>query len=399
MRVCYVATDVRIPSYSGSSTHVMAVSKGLTKLGDTLYVVCRWEKPQQKPFEETQGIRIFRIARLPSLCASRFLRLRKKHDIPQSFLERLYRVYLGFIHLFYATYLITHIIRRYNIDVIIERSSSLGCGAFGGFIMRRPVVLEVNDPVYNRASLRIARKIIATSEKLIPNKFRDKLKVVTWGVDLTIFNPNTSSQAIREKLGLSNYSVVLFVGSFAGWHGLDDLIQASNLIVRELPHVKFLVVGGGKDHPNYRLIVDKAQKLNLLENFLFVGTVNPQEIPKFIAAADIAVAPYNPQRSGYTRKYGFFYSPLKIFEYMAMGKPVVATRVENISQIIEDGVNGLLVEPGNYRELAQAIVKLLKSSELAKQLGGNAYLKSMNYSWERHCSMLNAILRECIWRS
>jgi glycosyltransferase involved in cell wall biosynthesis len=376
----------------------MEVSKGLTELGDVMYVLCRWEGFSQKRFEEIQGIRIFRMARLPALRASRSLRLRKRHDTPRSFLERLYRVYLGFIHLFYATYFVVRIIRKYNIDVIMERSSSLGCGTFAGFITSRPVVLEVNDPVYNRASLRIARKIIATSEKLIPNEFRNKLKVVTWGVNTALFNRNISGEAIREKLGLINYPVVLFVGSFADWHGLDDLIQAGRAIVRELPHVRFMVVGGGKGHPNYKRIVDKAQKLGLLGNFLFVGTVDYREIPNFIAASDVAVAPYDPRRSEYTRKYGFFYSPLKIFEYMAVGKPVVATRVENVSQIIENGVDGLLVEPGDYEELAQAILKLLKSSDLAKQLGDNAYLKSKNYSWEKHCEMLNGILLECIRR-
>lgn len=396
MKLCYVATDVRIPYYSGSATHVMEVSKGLTRLGDAVFVVARLDHLRQKRVEEIDGIRIFRIPRLPISRGSNGLSSRKRHDIPSSFLERLYRFYLGFIHIFYATAVVVNLIREYDIEAVVERGSSLGCGALAGVLTGRPVVLELNDPVYNRLSLRIARKIVTTSKKLIPARFRDKAKLVTWGVNTSIFNPKVPGNEIRKRYGIGDKQTVLFVGSFAGWHGLDDLIQASNIIAKEKPEVKFLVVGGGKKHPNYRHVIEEVRNRNLTKNFIFAGTVDYQEIPKFIAASDVAVAPYNPERSEYLKKYGFFYSPLKIFEYMAVGKPIVASRVENISNIIEDGVTGLLVDPGNIKALAQAIIKLLDSKKLAKQLGHNAYLKSRNYSWQRHSEMLHDLLEEVV---
>ncbi len=394
MKLCYVATDVRIPYYSGSATHVMEVSKELTRLGNTVFVVIRLDHPRQKRLEEIEGIKIFRMPRLPISYASRDLASKKRHDIPSSFLERLYRFYLGFIHIFYATAFVLHLIRKYDIEVVMERGSSLGCGTFAGLLTGSPVVLELNDPVYNRLSLRIARKIVTTSKKLIPARFRNKAKLVTWGVNTAMFNPKVSGDKIRKRFGIEDRQIVLFVGSFAGWHGLDDLIQASKIVLNEKPDVKFLIVGGGKKHPNYRHVIEEVKNLNLTKNFIFAGTVDYQEIPKFIAASDVTAAPYNPKRSEYLRKYGFFYSPLKIFEYMAVGKPIVASRIENISDIIEDGVTGLLFDAGDTEALAQAIVKLLDSKSLAKRLGRNAYLDSRNYSWQRHCKMLNDLLEE-----
>ena len=396
MKLCYVATDVRIPHYTGSTTHVIEVSKGLTRLGDTVFVVARLESPRQKKFEEIEGIKIFRMPRLPISRVSHAAASKKRHDIPSSFLERLYRFYLGFIHIFYATAFVVRLIRKYDIEVVMERGSSLGCGAFAGLLAGRPVVLELNDPVHNRLSLRIARKIVTTSKKLIPAKFRDKAKLVTWGVNTAMFNPKVSGDEIRRRWRIMDNRIVLFVGSFAGWHGLDDLIQASSIIAAKKPNVKFLIVGGGRKHPNYRHVIEEVRGMGLTKNFIFAGTVDYHEIPKYIAASDVAVAPYNPERSEYLKRYGFFYSPLKIFEYMAVGKPIVASRVGNILHIIKDGVTGLLFEAGNVEALAQAIIKLLDSKSIAKQLGRNAYLESRNYSWKKHSELLHNLLEEVV---
>jgi glycosyltransferase involved in cell wall biosynthesis len=108
------------------------------------------------------------------------------------------------------------------------------------------------------------------------------------------------------------------------------------------------------------------------------------------------VAPYDPNKTPELRKYGFFYTPLKLFEYLAAGKPVVTTDVGNIRKIIEPN-RGVLVPPGDPQGLANAIIDLLNSSSIMRKLSRNARAYAKNRSWYKHCKQLEKLLEDALW--
>ena len=134
-----------------------------------------------------------------------------------------------------------------------------------------------------------------------------------------------------------------------------------------------MIVGDG---PERERLLDEAAALHLNEDVEFTGAVDHREIPELLQSMHIAVAPY-PDLDG------FYFSPLKVFEYMAAGIPVVASRIGQLDQLIENNVNGLLTRPGDWRELSSAIKTLYESPTLRQQIGKSAReFVVKNHSWE-----------------
>ncbi|HEY0366886.1 MAG TPA: glycosyltransferase, partial [Pyrinomonadaceae bacterium] len=166
-------------------------------------------------------------------------------------------------------------------------------------------------------------------------------------------------------LGIRDDEIVAgFVGTFGPWHGVEKLAEAIKLIPAH-EQVRFLFVGSGSLH------VEVEQRLELevaSGRVIFTGAVGHDRVPGLLDACDILVAPHVPLADGSE----FFGSPTKIFEYMAMGKGIVASRLGQIGEVLVDGETALLVEPGNVEELRAAILKLIASAELRRRLGANA---------------------------
>jgi glycosyltransferase involved in cell wall biosynthesis len=135
---------------------------------------------------------------------------------------------------------------------------------------------------------------------------------------------------------------------------------------------RILIVG-----KNVEMLRGRSEKL------IFTGFVEHERIPEYIAAADVAVAPYNPAGFKDMERYGFYFSPIKIFEYMACGKPVVATDVDIVRDVIRGSDCGLLVEPGNIEQLSDAIGYLFKNKEKAIEMGRRGREAVMErYTWK-----------------
>jgi glycosyltransferase involved in cell wall biosynthesis len=125
----------------------------------------------------------------------------------------------------------------------------------------------------------------------------------------------------------------------------------------------------------------------------FTGNVPYDDIPHYIAAMDIAVAPYIPHEN-------FYYSPIKIFEYMVMGKPVVAGRIGQVEELIADGETGVLFEPGNVGQLTAALARLTDDVQLCRHLGekASAWVQKER-TWDNNAREVIAIAQELIERS
>ncbi len=179
-------------------------------------------------------------------------------------------------------------------------------------------------------------------------------------------------------MGLKDDEVVAgFVGTFGPWHGVEKFAEAIKSIPTEMA-VRFLLVGSGSLHTE----VEKQLEAEVRSGrVIFTGSVIHERVPALLDASDILVAPHVPLADGSE----FFGSPTKVFEYMAMGKAIVASRLGQIGEVLTDQETALLVEPGNVRELTAAIVKLIDSDELRARIGSKAReVAEREFTWKHN---------------
>ena len=240
-----------------------------------------------------------------------------------------------------------------------------------------------------RFTYRLARTIICVSEAARQHLVKtwqvnpDKVVVMPNGVDLDLFRPDYDSRPVRAELGLNGGPVVGFVGGFQHWHGLERLVESFALTLTEVPNAKLLLVGDGRARPT---IEAKIAEMGLESAVIITGLVPQDHVPRLLAATDVAVLPY-PQLPR-----ELWFSPLKLYEYMAAGKAIVASSSGQIAEVIQDGHNGLLVEAGNVADLTQATLSLLKNPAERSRLGRNARHQAvMQHSWDQYIKRLEEI--------
>lgn len=233
---------------------------------------------------------------------------------------------------------------------------------------------------YERLNLRAAARIFVVSEVERRNLeargvAAEKIVLNPNAVDVESFRPGVGGAAVRRDLGIEEKDLVAgFVGTFGPWHGVVQLAEAIKLIPENVP-LRFLFVGSGSLREQVEGILRNEIEARRV---VFTGTVPHERVPALLDACDILVAPHVPLADG----SDFFGSPTKIFEYMAMGKAIVASRLGQIGEVLSDEETALLVEPGNVAELASALVRVTESSELRARLGPNAREAAVtNHTW------------------
>jgi glycosyltransferase involved in cell wall biosynthesis len=210
-----------------------------------------------------------------------------------------------------------------------------------------------------------------------------KIEVLPNGVDADFFQPDTGREEARHQLGLNGGPVVGFVGGFQVWHGLDGLVETFAQVIQAEPQARLLLVGDG---PARSAIERKVAEVGLETAVTITGFVPQAQVPKMLAATDITVLPY-PQLPG-----ELWFSPLKLFEYMAAGKAIVASNSGQIAEILEDGTSGLLVPPGDVAGFSRAIVGLIKDPAQRARLGCRARQQVVErHSWKQYIERLAQI--------
>jgi glycosyltransferase involved in cell wall biosynthesis len=180
------------------------------------------------------------------------------------------------------------------------------------------------------------------------------------GVNVSRFRPDVPPFHPRD----SNTFTVGFVGNFKPWHGLPVLVDAFDRLHRRHPNTRLLVVGEGLERER---VEQDVRKRNLTEAATLTGRVDNADIPSYIASMDVATAPYPA-----SAEEEFYFSPLKLFEYMAAGATIVASRIGQIAEVIDHDQTGLLVPSGDAEALADALERLLLDAKLRNSLGANA---------------------------
>jgi glycosyltransferase involved in cell wall biosynthesis len=218
------------------------------------------------------------------------------------------------------------------------------------------------------------------------NVDESKIYVSPNGVDTDLFNPQKDSSAIREKYGLEDSIVIGYSGGFNVYHGIETLIKASKIILNKIQNAKIFLIGDGE----LRKFVDEfAEKNKIKDKIIVTGLVPLSEVPQYLAACDLLVSPFTFKS---TQNQKFFGSPIKIFEYMAMGKPIVTTNIGLLARICLDEINSLVMEEDNPNSLAEKVFKILEEPLLAKQLGENAReFVVKNYSWSKKYDLIMEI--------
>ena len=189
----------------------------------------------------------------------------------------------------------------------------------------------------------------------------------------------------------SSSPLVVYIGHLHPHKGVGILLRAIAL----LPRVRALVVGGHPaEHGDLQQLKDLAAALGLGERVAFTGFVDHAEIFRLMELADLLAMPYMP--TPVTERY---LSPLKLFEYMAMGKPIVASTMSSVREVLRDGKNTCLVAPNDPDALAAGITCVLDDERLAARIARTAFDEASSYTWSRRAECLEALLQKIVSRS
>jgi glycosyltransferase involved in cell wall biosynthesis len=295
-------------------------------------------------------------------------------------------------------------------DLIYERSALFSDA--GITIARRagvPRILEVNAPLVQeqaahrelvlltqareseRRSYLGADHVVAVSGEVAAHVesigvSRRRITVLPNGVDERRFSPQIDGSALRAELGGGRRAVIAFVGSLKAWHGVELLLEAlTDPKIRRFDPL-LTIVGMG---PEYERLQRLADRDALRANVHFAGHVPHAEIPRYLAASDFTVAPYRASD-------GFYFSPMKIVESLACGRPAVAPRIGQIPELIAHGQTGLLYDPHDPRALAGAIGMLLSRPVARRAMGERAAAWALGKrTWSRNAETIEAIAAAC----
>jgi glycosyltransferase involved in cell wall biosynthesis len=187
--------------------------------------------------------------------------------------------------------------------------------------------------------------------------------------------------------------VAAFLGSFRRWHGVEHFAEAARRLIGLGEPISFLAVGGGPELEGLRARV--ASWGLPPGRFVFTGPQPHERVPDLLSLADIGVAPFDVASHAPLAEYGFYWSPLKVFEYMAMALPVVTIDIPPLNDIVRQGREGLLFPTGDIDGLTSALGRLAGDAELRERLGRPARQRVVaNYSWQAHCAALDRLLRK-----
>ena len=359
MRIVYLAPNIPVPGTHGGSTHVTHVYRELSKRHDVL-LYCRAGSTQ--PGALARGFNL--------------------HPVLQK----------GFLPVAFARTVAA--VRRFRPDVIYERYSAFGLGPLLARATGAPCVLMTLDRDASALSFRYSDRIVATSAEFIPVEYRDKLRIVHWGVDVDGL-VGKSGAAVRARHAPRGERIVLYTGSFPDWHGVEVLVEVARSWSG--PDVVFLLVGDGQDK---RRVERLAAARGVSGRIVFAGRVPHGEIGAYIDAADVCVAPYAPSKHPIFRVYGMNRDPIKVLEYMALGKVAVTIDTPRMRELFQADEEVLLYRAEDPVALRQTLTKVLTDADLSARVGSaGASLVRSRYTWSHHAEELEAVFSEVLRRS
>ena len=384
MKILYFA-PINVNVQKGDSTHFLEVAGNLQDFGNKVLVICQGGKG-------------------------------KLRDLNFKYIPNIEIKYLTtlFVDLFSSLYLIFYLLvlkpdivyyRGVTLGGIISRIFSVASVAEANGIY--PDEIKIGQPYFfkfvgcflklrERMNYFLANRIICVTEGIkreLVKSYGVKnaiCRVIPNGANTNLFTP-MDKLACRRKLSLKEGHFYLgFVGSFRPWVGLDTLIEALSMIKRKgYDKIRCILVGDGGLMGNLKEIVKQH---NLQEEVIFTGGIRYEEVALFINSFDVCLAPFKRKRN---LRIGL--SPLKLYEYLACARAVIASRLEGISEVIDDGKCGYLFEPDVVEDLAARIIESYRERDKLIELGNNGRtLIEKMFSWEGTTRRVESVLREAL---
>ena len=361
--------------------HIREIVNSLKELGHEVYII---SPPGSDPMTITDNEQH---------------KVNKIWDLVSKYFPQIGFEILELCYNFVGYFRIKKAIKEYNINAIYERYAFFTW--VGTYIANRkniPIILEVNEisgieRVRGQVLVRLAKMIekrifksvnaiVVVSDFLkrqISDKMginADKIYVMPNAFDPKKFNPNIDGSEVKSKLKLDSKIVIGFVGSFVNWSNLDSLIRLFSEISKESQDAHLMLVGDG---PMRNILERTVNDKNLDNKVTFTGSVSHANVSKYIANMDICLIPQSNE----------YRSPVKLFEYMAMAKPVIAPRLEPIEKIVIHEKNGILFNQSNDNSLKNAIMYLMENDKKRGIIGSLAYETVINnYTWQKNAEKI-----------
>lgn len=412
MKILYVCSDSGIPvlGRKGASVHVQELVAAFRRAGHTVVVAAAART--KSPWEE------------PALLNAPLLRVRTGRETADAVaVLKAYTRMLGLEsplpghlrRIMYNEDLAAELKRRFQPDppdFVYERASLYGtAGVSLAQALGVPLVLELNAPLADEQSTyRLAsfgdlaaeaeRWTLSSADAVLPVSalLRDyvlslgiepaRVHVIPNGVDTAVFHSDRPDPALCERLGLDGGPVLGFVGGLRPWHGVEALPPLLERLVAAHSDLRLVVVGNGSLRTE--LERDFADR-GLTAHVRFTGSLPHEQVAGVIRLFHAALAPY-PRL-----EHAFYFSPLKLFEYMACGVPVVASELGQIGEVVRDDETGLLYPPGELDACSEACERLLADPALRQRLGDAAAEEvHSTYTWDANAAQVAGLARSLI---
>ncbi len=372
LRICYLCADLGIPigGSKGASAHVRGLARAFGELGHRVTLLSPRADGPEPVGVPTLPIRATSLpdaleAHVPAKLCRALGHVWNNVAVEQSLASHLPRLQPDLLYERYSPFSAAGgaVTRALGIPHVLEVNAPL---AWEGKEYRQQALQEAADAL-EEAAFAQASLIVAVSDELARSLVErgvpeEKVTVVPNGVEVQLFKPvGTSVDLPPDRF------VIGFVGSLKRWHGLDVLARAFARLA-ENPRYHLLVVGDGPEREVVRSLEERFPGQVTL-----AGAVPQSEVGSYLRAMHVAVAPY-------PRLDRFYYSPLKVLEYMAAGRAIVASRIGQLQALIEHGHTGVLVQPGDDEMLAGAIDGLAEDERHRRALG----MAAARCAWSGH---------------
>lgn len=357
MRV-YIVSDSYYPHLGGVTEHIRHTAEELRLLGHEVDVLTA-SHGDNRGYEAPEILRVGRVLKIP--VNKSFSTVTVGFDISAKAGRILTRGGYDIVH--------AHGPLAPTLPLLAVRNSkSVNVATFHTAHSRPPYSYRVFKDYLKRYYFSKLDGLIAVStvaRDCMSRFFPGDYRIIPNGVDVQRFSPELPPM---KRLRGSEQNI-LFVGRFDPRKGLKHLLLAFPMVVRQIAEAKLIVVGGGPLKLYYERFIDPSVR----DKVFFEGHVSPDDLPLYYASCDLFCSPATCAES-----FGII-----LLEAMSSGKPIVASDIDGYRQVIEDGVDGILVRPEDPEALANSIVRVLRSPELRARLARDGRKKAELYSWEK----------------